>query len=58
MKGQTCFGEGGSTLDHILTLRTLIEQEIFASRCLYSCFVDFKKAFDTVMRDKLWERLQ
>ena len=57
-RGQAYFREGRSTLDHILTLRTLIEKEIFAGRCLYSCFVDFKKAFDTVPRDKLWERLR
>ena len=57
-RGQASFREGRSTLDHILTLRTLIEKEIFEGRCLYSCFVDFKKAFDTVPRDKLWERLR
>ena len=37
--------KGRSTLDHILTLRILIKQEIFARRCLYSCFVNFKKGF-------------
>ena len=25
---------------------------------LYCCFVDFKKAFDTVPRDGLWEQMQ
>ena len=50
--------EGRSTLDHTLTLRTLIKQEIFASRCLYSCFFDFKKTFDTIPRNNLWECLQ
>ena len=55
---QVGFKEGRSTLDHILTLRTLFEQEIFVGPCLYSFFVDFKKAFDTIPRDKLWEHLQ
>ena len=47
-----------STLDHILIMHTLIKQEVFACQCLYSCFVDFKKAFDTVPRGKLWAHLQ
>ncbi len=25
--------------------------------CLYVCFIDFAKAFDTVPRDKMWHRL-
>ena len=57
-KGQVSFMEGRSTLDHILKLRILIEQEVFASQSLYSCFVDCKKAFDTIPHDKLWARLQ
>ena len=40
-RGQVGFREGRFTLDHILTQRTLIEQEIFVGQCLYSCFVDF-----------------
>ena len=42
-RGQTCFWEGRSTLDHILILRVLVEQEVFVGQCLYSSFVDFKK---------------
>lgn len=57
-QGHASFLEGRSTLDHILTLRTLIEQELFVDRCLYSCFVDFNETFDIVPRDKLSERLQ
>ena len=56
--GQPTFREGRYTLDHILTLCTLLEQEIFASRCLYSCFVDSKMAFDTIPHGKLLEYLQ
>lgn len=51
-KGQIGFMEGRSSLDHILKLHILIEQEVFASQCLYSCFVD------TIPHDKLWARLQ
>jgi hypothetical protein len=45
-------------LDHILALCTSVKQDIIAGRCLYSCFVECRKAFDTIMRDKLWECLQ
>ena len=44
-----------SPVDHILTLRTLIEQEAFSGQCLHSCFVIFLKALDIVLHDKLWE---
>ena len=58
VRGQTCFRIGRSTLDHIFTLCILIEQEIFVRQCLYFCFVDFKKAFYKVPRDKPWACLQ
>lgn len=57
-RGLVGFKEDRFTLDDIFTLHTLIEQEIFVGRCLYSCFVDFKKALDTTPHDKLWEGLQ
>jgi hypothetical protein len=46
VNGQACSREARSTLDHILTVHSLIEQDIFVGQCLYSCFVHFKKAFD------------
>lgn len=42
----------------MLTLRTLIDQEINHDRCLYSYFIELQKAFDIVLCDKLWECLQ
>ncbi len=39
-------------------LRTLTEQARFQKKKLYSCFVDFKKAFDTVLRNLLWQVLE
>ena len=56
---QAGFRKSYSTIDHIFTIYSM------ASNCLYGrkrgkfyvCFVDFKKAFDTVKRDKLWEVL-
>jgi hypothetical protein len=48
------------TCDHILTLTTCIEKYVNVSKKrLYSCFVDYAKAFDTVCREallyKLWK---
>jgi hypothetical protein len=34
-------------------LRTLIEQSKAKKKPLYCCFVDFKKAFDTVPRESV-----
>ena len=40
---------------------TIMEQKMEESRLqgktLYCCFVDFKKAFDTVPRSELWNRM-
>ena len=55
---QIGFKKGSRPTDHILTLKTLIEKYATGSkRYLYSCFVDFKSAFDTVPRDALMYKL-
>ena len=48
-----------STIGHCITLRHLIEK-IWNKQggTTYCCFVDFKKAFDTVLRDKLWNIME
>ncbi|KAL5272963.1 hypothetical protein ACHWQZ_G000969 [Mnemiopsis leidyi] len=48
------------TSDHILTLSTAIEKYVTSHKTrLFSCFVDYAKAFDTVCREallyKLWK---
>ena len=48
------------TSDHIYTLSTCIEKYVSVhKKRLYSCFVDYAKAFDTVCREallyKLWK---
>ncbi|MCO5558477.1 hypothetical protein L7F22_012061 [Adiantum nelumboides] len=59
-RGQARFRQGFSTLDHILTVRALIEERRAQGdrRRLYCCFVDFRKAFDSVPRFRLMQRLQ
>ncbi|MCO5582230.1 hypothetical protein L7F22_036122 [Adiantum nelumboides] len=55
--GQAGFRRAFSTIDHIFTLRCLIDQTRVRKRRLYSCFVDFRKAFDTVPKERLFRRL-
>lgn len=56
--GQAGFRRGFSTLDHILTLRAIIEEGRASGRRIYCSFVDFRKAFDMVPRARLMRRLQ
>ncbi len=57
-KGQAGFRKDYRTTDNLFILRTLTEQARFQKKKLYTCFVDLKKAFDTVPRDLLWQVLE
>ena len=58
-EGQCGFREGRSTIDNIFTLDTIIRKLLTKPKArLYCIFVDFKKAFDTVPRSKLWKKMQ
>ncbi len=47
------------TSDHIFLLRTMVEKVVKKNRGkLYAVFIDFKKAYDTVDRRKLFTRLR
>ena len=51
---QLGFQKGAQTNDHILTLKTTIDKYTKVQKTdLLTCFVDLKKAFDTVARDLL-----
>ena len=61
--GQAGFRRDHRTVDNAFVLRTLIEHckepgRPSEKKKLYTCFVDFKKAFDTVPRDLLWQVLR
>ena len=45
------------TTDHIYLLRTIIKKYTTQNRYLYTCFVDFSKAFDSIWRLALIEKL-
>ena len=51
------FRDGKSTTDAIFLLHGLI-QKVLSKNCkLYSIFIDYERAFDTVLRDALWMKL-
>ena len=52
---QLGFSKGAQTNDHILTLKTIVDKK--KREKLVACFVDLKKAFDTIPRDLLLHKL-
>lgn len=52
---QAGFRKGFSTIDHLQTVKTLIEKCEEYNQPLHLCFVDFHKPFDTV---ELWAVLK
>ena len=55
---QAGFQKDYRTSDHIFTLFSLINKCIKKGKYLYSCFVDFQKADDSIRRDSLKHKLQ
>ena len=54
-KSQIGFLPKNRTSDHLLTLRTLIDKYVHCHReKVYACFIDFRKAFDSVWHDGLF----
>ena len=51
---QAGFRQDISCTDHIATMRIIIEQSLEWQSPLYTVFVDFQKAFDSVDRDVIW----
>ena len=54
---QAGFKAGLSTVDHMFVLKSLVDIYLSRNRHLYCCFVDYRKAFDTVNRSKLWSKI-
>jgi hypothetical protein len=52
---QIGFMPGNRTADHILTLKTLHDKYVkHENEKIYACFVDFRKAFDSVWHQGLF----
>jgi len=56
-KGQAGFCKDYRTTNQLIILQILIEQNKAKKKPLYFYFVDFKKAFDTVPHEMLWQVL-
>lgn len=56
-ESQFGFRNSHSTSDCIFILHALIQNTILSKHKLYCAFVDYEKAFDTVIHDALWVKL-
>jgi len=56
-KGQVGFRRHHYTIDHLVTLWIIAEEGRNTKSNLLCYFVDFRKAFDTMPRNSLWNRL-
>ena len=54
---QAGFRKGYGTVDHIFNLKCLIDLYLFRRKKLYCAFIDYRKAFDSVNRILLWQKL-
>ena len=54
---QAGFREGRSTIDHLFILTEVIRSRKEQRKDTYCAFLDLKKAYDTIPRDTIWERL-
>lgn len=58
-KLQAVFRKNHSTSDHIFVLRSLINKYVKQYKSqIFACFVDFRKAFDTVWRNGMFLKLK
>ncbi len=56
---QAAFRKNYSTIDHIYTLKSIVNKYVLKNKSkLYCCFVDFRKAFDSVWRDAIFTKLR
>ena len=56
-EAQAGFGKGYSTTDQIFTLKCIVELFLCQGRRLFCTFVDYSKAFDSIIRATLWKKL-
>lgn len=54
---QAGFIRGFSTMDHIHTLKIIIDKYNEYNKPLYISFIDYSKAFDSIFHESIWEAL-
>jgi len=54
---QAGFRKNYSTVDHIFSLKCLIDFYLAKNKKLFCSFIDFRKAFDSVNRAALWQKI-
>ena len=54
---QAGFRHAHSTMDHVFTLHCLLDLYLQRRHRLFCAFVDYRKAFDSIQRSLLWEKL-
>ena len=55
---QAGFRRGRTMTEHIFVLRNVIQQSLEWNASLYTCFLDYEKAFDGVHWETLWRIVQ
>jgi hypothetical protein len=55
---QAGFRAGGSTIDHVFSLKQLIEKKMSVAQPLHLLFVDLEKAYESVPLKNLWKALE
>ena len=54
---QAGFRKGYSTTDHVFVLHLIIELYKSVHERVYCAFIDYRKAFDSINRPLLWQKL-
>lgn len=54
---QSGFRMGRSTIDHVFVIRQIMEHYYEYARDLHMIFVDYKQAYDSIIRKELWRTL-
>ena len=56
---QIGFKKNSRTSDHLLTLKAIVKKYVtIGKKKIYACFVDFKKAFDSVWHERLFQKME